>query len=132
MFGIADAVKQEQKTLFGKRLNPTVDTWVSRNKDGQMEPVKVTAMTDGHLVRWIQYFRKKWRDSGFSGTNAQLDAAIQADIITAPAIYAEAVRRGIFKPAQDGGAPPPAPTTVVAPAERPATLGIRRIDLKDD
>lgn len=106
---------------------PTATTWVMRDPDGQMVPIKVTDMTDQHLFRWIRYFRKKWRDGGYQGSDAALDGIIKREMVTAPAIYVEASKRGVFKP--------PLPDPVMdergtKPAD--ATPGARRITLEDD
>lgn len=77
-------------------MKPTATAWVSKDKDGQMVLIDVVNMENAHLWRWIRYFRRKWRDSGFKGNDAQLDAAIKAHIVTAPMIYAEAAKRGVI------------------------------------
>lgn len=77
-------------------MKPTATKWVSRDKNGQMVEVRVVDMEDVHLWRWIRYFRRKWRESGFKGSDAQLDATIRQELVTAPAIYAEAAKRGVI------------------------------------
>jgi len=111
------------------QLQADATTWVFRRGDGEMEAVKVTAMTDSHLFRWIRYFRKKWRDNGHTNVpDAQLDTLIKLAIVTAPAIYAEAVKRGVYVVS---------PTVTVSlpsdPEASPALVpGARRIDLNEE
>jgi len=71
-------------------------TWVAKNEDGAMVAVKVVDMASDHLYRWVRYFRKKFRDEGFEGTDEQLDAVIKTRMVTAPAIFAEVEKRGIW------------------------------------
>ncbi|MDO8795381.1 MAG: hypothetical protein Q7J25_12250 [Vicinamibacterales bacterium] len=80
----------------GPMPNPTVDTWVSKDPDGRPRLVKVVDMEDSHLLRWIQYFRRKFRNGGKQGSDAQIDLFIRQSIVTAPAIYAEAKKRGVI------------------------------------
>jgi hypothetical protein len=85
--------------IVAGKLYPDATTWVMRTPEGELQAVKVTAMTASHLRRWILYFRKKYRDEGrvFEGAStAILDALIQDEMITAPAIYAEAFGRGVY------------------------------------
>lgn len=79
------------------RLHPTADTWVAKNDEGELVAIKVTDMTDGHLRRWIRYFREKVRKENPTQPipNSQIDVWLKANMVTAPAIYAEAQKRGI-------------------------------------
>lgn len=78
-------------------FEPDATTWVMKDQDGVMRRVRVVDMTDQHLWRWIRYFRRKWRDTrSFAGSDAALDQLIQSEIITAPAIYAEANKRNVI------------------------------------
>lgn len=97
-----------------------------RDQNGEMAPIKVVDMTDPHLFRWIRYFRKKWRDEGFQGSDAKLDAIIKAQMVTAPAIYAEAIKRGVFN------APPSDPVTEKKASTDDVLPGKRRITLEED
>lgn len=104
-------------------------TWVMRDPEGQLQRIKVVDMTDQHLFRWIQLFRRKYREQWFPLVTVPddvVDARIQRGVVTAPAIYAEAAKRGVvvtaLLPLTD---PPPKP--VVVP-----TQGQRRIDLNED
>lgn len=76
-------------------LEPDPHSWVT-TKDGQKVKIRVVDMTDAHLWRWIRYFRKKYRGEGFEGEDGVLDEVIRQSIVTAPAIYAEAKRRGVL------------------------------------
>lgn len=108
--------------LFPTAMEPTATTWIAKKPDGTREAIKVTDMTDQHLWRWVQYFRRKWRDQGTPGTDAQLDAQICSAIITAPAIYAEAKKRGLVGLFQVSPTSPDAPTgNAAAPWAPPAT-----------
>lgn len=83
--------------MWNDEPEPDAETWVARDKDtGEARPILVSDMADSHLWRWVRYFRRKWRTNGFQGTNEQLDLAIQAAMITAPAIYARAKERGVL------------------------------------
>lgn len=105
--GFGEALGQlELPELPKARMKPDATTWVMKDQNGQMVRVKVTEMTDAHLWRWIRYFRRKWRDSGFKGSDDLLDATIKNSIVTAPAIYAEAIKRGVFT-----ASTPPAPSS---------------------
>lgn len=73
----------------------TTTVWVQRTKEGELKAIPVVEMDTDHIWRWVQFFRRRYRENGFTGNNATLDALIQADMITGPAIYAEAVKRGI-------------------------------------
>ena len=78
-------------------FEPDATTWVMKDPEGVMRRVRVVDMTDQHLWRWIRYFRRKWRDTrGFAGSDEHLDKLIQSEIITAPAIYAEAFKRNVI------------------------------------
>jgi hypothetical protein len=111
-----------------------------KGPDGEMQAIKVADMTDAHLFRWIRYFRKKWRDEGRTGSDADLDVLIRVSIVTAPAIYAEAAKRGVYAippvPTASPFPEPVAPVPVVpAPAGRTVTAlvpGARRIDLNEE
>lgn len=89
-------VSAPKPVYTGPMPKATVDTWVARDQDGTPRLVKVVDMEDGHILRWIQYFRRKWRNGGMLGTDAQIDAVIRTSIVTAPAIYAEAKKRGVL------------------------------------
>ena len=127
----------EAKAVKGPKPVPTADTWVMRNPEGQMVAVKVVDMTDQHLFRWIRYFRQKYRADGAllpDATDAQVDRAIYLTMTTAPAIYKEAEKRGVYVPP-----PTSLPLTMVPdpkvtrPASAPdAPRGYRRITLSDD
>lgn len=82
---------------MGGLVKATADTWVSKDADGQLVAVRVVDMDDSHIWRWIHYFRKKWRDNAFVGDDVALDVAIRRSMVTAPAIYAEAVKRGLLQ-----------------------------------
>lgn len=112
--------------LFG-RPEPNATTWVMRDKEGQMVPIKVTDMTNDHLYRWVHYFRRKYRDQGFNGPDGALDTAIQRTMVTAPAIYAEANKRGVLYTA-----PPPEPPDARSGPTPEVTPGRRRIQLEED
>jgi len=81
------------------KLRPTADTWVARNEEGQLIAVKVVDMTDGHIRRWIRYFRNKVRNENPKQSaewpNAAIDKMLIASMPTAPAIFAEATKRGL-------------------------------------
>lgn len=81
---------------MGSQYKPTATTWVFRKPDGSMQRIRVVDMEDQHLWRWIRYFRRKWRESGFKGSDAVLDAIIKTQMVTAPAIYQEAKKRGVI------------------------------------
>jgi hypothetical protein len=115
--------------MRAKRVEATATTWVARDQDGQMVSMKVVDMTDAHLFRWIRYFRKKWRDEGFLGPNADIDALIATAIVTGPAIFAEAVKRGIYTMPTVPGGPVTLPTAV---PDVPVVAGARRITLDED
>jgi len=66
-----------------------------KDQDGVPHFVRVVDMTDTHLWRWVRFFRRKWRDKGFNGSDEALDQAIRQSIVTAPAIYAEAFKRKV-------------------------------------
>jgi len=100
-------------TAVAKFPQADATTWVMQDTDGVKKSVKVTHMSDEHLFRWIRYFRKKWRDNGHVGSDAQLDAAIRGAIVTAPAIFAEAAKRGVYVP--PSAAPVVPPPTAVPP-----------------
>jgi hypothetical protein len=113
-----------------KLLQPNATTWVMKNPEGLLVAIRVIDMTDQHLWRWLQYFRRKFREErGFVGTETQLDAAIQAAIVTAPAIYAEATKRHLLPgiPVTDTSKSATIKKAVVEP-----TLGSRRINLDED
>lgn len=130
-------------TPTGPVPRSTATTWVMRTPEGDMVPIKVTDMTDQHIWRWIRLFRRKWRERGFTGTDEELDKAIQRSIITAPAIYAEAINRQCMpsdaldvisnvlvskvKATHALGKATPKPAKV-----EPGPPGIRRIDLDED
>lgn len=111
---------------------PTLTTWVTKDVYGQPRRIPVSEMTDSHLWRWVRFFRKKFRDERrFRGSDADLDAMIQSEIITAPAIYREAKKRGVIdvlgvKAEYVVESPDP----VLQKESKP--LGHRRIDLEDD
>jgi hypothetical protein len=97
-------------------MQPTATTWVAKNLNGDWERVKVADMSDQHLWRWIRFFRRQWREKrNFQGDDAALDGMIQLAIITAPAIYAEAQKRGITMAAL--ALEPVAPTLIPATAK---------------
>jgi hypothetical protein len=123
-----------QQFLPGLQSDAT--TWVMRDREGQMRRVRVVDMTDQHLWRWIRYFRRKYRqERGFVGSDDHLDAVIKADIITAPAIYAEAYKRNVIS-----GLAPPAPSVIIstqtpgvaAPPQVEAEPGKRKITLDEE
>jgi hypothetical protein len=116
--------------MRAKRAEATATTWVAKDQDGQMVSIKVIDMTDAHLFRWIRYFRKKWRDEGFAGSNADLDALIANAIVTGPAIFAEAVKRGIYTAPTVPGESVTVAVTMVP--DVPAVAGARRITLDED
>jgi hypothetical protein len=127
-----------QECLFPMTPKPSATTWVMRDQEGQMVPIKVTDMADSHIYRWIQYFRRKTRDAGGAGNaslpDAVIDARIRVSMVTAPAIYAEAVKRGIQLDLT-----PLDPTRPIVIAEPTATTtkqqpvpGVRRITLDED
>ena len=126
----------EAKQVKGPKPVPTADTWVMRNPEGQMVSIKVTDMTDQHLFRWIRYFRQKYRADGTAGpdaTDAQLDRAIYLTLTTAPAIYKEAEKRGVYVPPPTSLPLPMVPDPkVTRPAAPDAPRGYRRITLSDD
>lgn len=102
-----------------------------KDPEGVMRRIRVVDMTDSHLWRWIRYFRKKWRDTrGFKGPDPELDTLIRGEMITAPAIYAEASKRNVIP----GLAPPaPAQAPVVVPTQtEPGQPGERRITLDEE
>lgn len=134
---------QAAQSVIGVSLSPTVDVWVSRGPDGVLTPIRVVDMTDGHLTRWIQYFRKKYLQDGVvAETVTELDLFIQRQLVTGPAIYEEAKRRALL---------PDLPVLVPAPtltnrSKVPKTVstttkttwaidvldhGVRRIDLEE-
>lgn len=84
-------------------LKPDAETWFSKDSNGILQPVRVVDMEDTHIVRWIQYFRRKYRDAismSSSGaveavSDGLLDSLIKQEIVTAPRIYAEAAKRGL-------------------------------------
>lgn len=119
--------KFQQQYLPQMDLTPDATTWVARDKEGNKHRVKVAEMEDTHLWRWIRYFRRKYRDGGFAGTDDQLDTLIQMDMVTGPAIYAEAMRRGVIKGVKVVGQPE---ASVVEQEELPP--GTRRITLEDE
>ena len=125
------------------KLVPTETMWVMRGQNGLMEEIAVTAMTDHHIYRWIRYFRRKLRDEGWRGethTDADLDIIIKATMVTAPAIYAEAEKRGMFPgsmlhakvPGMFPGSTPMPPTTSKTRQTEEVPLGTRRITLDED
>lgn len=69
---------------------------MSRSVDQRMVAVKVADMEPTHLFRWVRYFRNKYRASNLGATDDQLDALIMKLHVTAPAIYARAVRLGLI------------------------------------
>jgi hypothetical protein len=115
-----------------------------------MVAVKVVDMEDSHIFRWVQYFRRKYRNEGLVGTDDQIDAGIRMRIVTAPAIYAEALRRGMAGPLGLNalhvlGAQPVKPVKPVQPGLPDLTIpdqagldesilapGVRRITLDED
>lgn len=124
-------------------MKPTADTWVMKDSTGKYVRIKVSEMTDPHVWRWIRYFRRKYREAGFSGSNDVLDAYLRAHIVTAPAIFAAARTRGIlYLDSPPKPNPPPAPpkylgNPVVLATSKPATMsdpapGVRRISLNED
>ena len=121
----------ESMPMKKPKLQSTATTWVAMNRYGQYEAVLVSAMSDAHLFRWIRYFRKKFRKEGCIGSDAVVDAVIRSSIITAPAIFAEAAKRGVYTPPQ-AAATSPSQRPAVQKAERSAVPGERRIELDED
>lgn len=80
-------------------MRPTADTWVMRNKVGDLEQIRVTDMSDAHLYRWVHYWRKRYNEiaqrNGTSNDAHVTDATIRDNIVTAKAIYREINRRNI-------------------------------------
>lgn len=116
-------------------LLPTATTWVSRNAHGQLSAIAVADMSDAHIWRWIRFFRKKFRDNGIGGRDAVVDAAIKESMVTAPAIYAEADRRGLMellqvRPGHIVETPDPPPPQVKS--QPVAAHGSRRITLDEE
>ncbi len=140
-FGAAAALELElrewrklamlQQHLPEMKPEPTATTWVYKTKEGELKPIDVVDMPDDHLWRWVRYFRRKYRQEGFSGSNAVLDSIIQSDMVTGPAIYAEAVKRGLsigyvaLEPAS-------APQVTTTTTEEHFEDGYRRITLEDE
>jgi len=126
----------EAKAVKGPKPVPTKTTWVMRDPEGQMQAIAVADMTDQHLFRWIRYFRQKYRGEGVAGvdaTDAQVDKAIQATITTAPAIYVEAEKRGVYVPPPTLPLEPdPKVTKPGRPVPPDAPRGYRKITLGDD
>jgi len=86
-------------------LTPTPDVWVSRNKLGQLVAVRVADMEPSHILRWLNYFRTKYRGLMQFATDEQVDTVIMKTMVTAPAIYLRAVQLGIIqRPGGDAGA----------------------------
>ena len=103
-------------------------TWLSKDENGVLRAVKVVDMEDSHVCRWIRYFRKKYRSEFMpTGDDARIDMLIQRSIVTAPAIYAEAQRRGLLSVVAEV-----ATTTSEPKTTGPAGLGVRRINLNDE
>lgn len=99
--------RKKKVVIFHKKtpqLQPTVDVWVSMEKDPKTgattkRAVRVVEMESSHIKRWIAYYRRKWRDNvpgAGDKTDAEIDGLIMGAIITAPAIYAEAKKRGVY------------------------------------
>lgn len=90
--------------MTAPRPAPTADTWVSKDPDGSLRSIRVSHMEDGHVVRWIRYFREKYRRllldrRGLTLSSIHtLDAVVRASIITGPAIYDAARERGLLLP----------------------------------
>lgn len=82
---------------------PDAETWLAKDSNGELQPVRVVDMEDTHIVRWIQYFRRKYRDgiaTASSGaietlSDGLIDSLIKQEIVTAPRIYEEAAKRGL-------------------------------------
>lgn len=108
----------------------TADTWIANDRTtGQKRAVKVVDMSSGHLVRWVQYFRRKYEHQGV--TRATVDHLIQSVYVTAPAIYAEIDKRGLRGLIDPTVAPPTSAPRIADPLPTP-TPGHRLITLKDD
>lgn len=134
---------QAAQLVMGASLSPTVDVWVSRGPDGELIPIRVVDMTDGHLTRWIQYFRKKYLQDGVAAeTVTELDLFIQRQLVTGPAIYTEAKRRALLpdlpvlvqEPTLTNGSKVPkmvSTTTKTTWAIDVLDHGARRIDLEE-
>jgi len=114
------------------KLKSDATTWVMRDQNGQMARIKVVDMSDAHLFRWIRYFRKKYRDEGFQGDDATLDATIRVSIVTAPAIFAEATKRGVYLPPVKPATVASAAVAAPQPEVLPAPPGKRLITLEDE
>lgn len=110
---------------------PNATTWVMRDQEGQMVPIKVTDMSDAHLYRWVQYFRRKYRETPGHANLPDLviDSNLRVTMVTAPAIYTEIAKRGIplGVPLDSDQATTSTPTS--KPVPQP---GVRRIDLDED
>lgn len=87
-----------RKKQRGPMPKSTETTWVSRDPDGYPKVVKVVDMENSHIQRWIAYFRRKFREIPGEPvmTDDQVDAKIAQSIVTAPAIFEEAKRRGLY------------------------------------
>lgn len=108
----------------------TAETWIANDRvTGQKRAIKVVDMSDGHLVRWVQYFRRK--HERHQPTLSAVDGMIRALYVTATAIYTEIDKRGLR-----GLIDPTAPLPVASPAPVRARVvtpepGQRLITLKD-
>ena len=107
---------------------PTATVWVAKDKwsPGGLKAIPVVKMTDGHLWLWIKYCRKKFRAQGFSGSDEALDDTIMAAMVTAPAIYREAAKRGVL-----GLEKIPAKGVITSTEPVTAAPGKRKIRLED-
>jgi hypothetical protein len=131
-------------------LVSTATVWVSRGADGTPRAIPVREMEDSHLWRWIRYFRRKFRNEGFEGSDDRLDRMIQDAFVTGPAIYREAAKRGLtialsVRPGFPVDSPDvatvqpvrlrPKPSVAREPSpgeQAPGSLGSRRITLDED
>jgi hypothetical protein len=109
------------RMTMAKKRQPDAETWLMKDAEGVLQPVRVVDMASTHLYHWIRHFRKKYRDLVPEIANkpdSVVDTLIQVEMVTAPAIYAEATKRGLL--AQEK-------STAHAPREQ----GSRRIELED-
>ncbi len=95
------------------RLQPTRNTWVSKDRDGVLKRVNVSDMSSGHIARWVRMFRDKFAD-GRDWRNdkvqcAEVDSIIVTRMVTGEAILHELERRNMeYVPAME---PMPTPAT---------------------
>lgn len=126
------------------KLKPDATTWVARDQEGGMVAIKVADMESTHIVRWIRLFRQKMRERAGNADlmDHQLDRLLQISMVTAPAIFGEAKKRGLYAgsiaayqgpmvmQSMQSPLPLPPPVAPVKPVE--VKPGHRRIRLDDD